>query len=267
MPKALTSAAYWDATWAGMSLPRRRNPHSYSIQVAERLFRKYLPKARPDRPVRFLEVGCAPATWLAYFAEQFRYEVAGLDYAPHGVELAKKNLALCGVRGEVFEADLFHHGLPKESYDVVFSWGFIEHFKDPTQAVAKHLELLRPGGVLVLGVPNMEGLPGLMQHLLSKAVYDAHEHVTKDTLESLFRKFRLRRKFVGYVGSFGIDNLNPGRTGRLGKRKYSLEKYQQAGVRALTFLWTHLPRWEWRYSSPYVLAVGEKPAAASKSPT
>lgn len=261
MPDPLTSKAYWDSTWAGMTLPRRRNPRSYSMQVAERLFRQFLPKSAPHRPVRFLEIGCAPATWLVYFAERFGYQVAGIDYAPLGVELAKKNLALCGVQGEVVEADLFDTALPKEAYDVVFSWGFIEHFKDPSDAVAKHLELLRPGGTLVLCAPNMEGVPGFMQRTLSRRVYEAHEKITQGALERLIRKFKLKKRFVGYIGKFAVDNLNPGPSGALGKKKYAWEPYQHLAVRTLTFLWTHLPAVEWRYSSPYVLAIAQKPAA------
>jgi len=36
--------------------------------------------------------------------------------------------------------------------------GFIEHFDEPVGVVVRHLDLLKPGGILLLGVPNYGGI-------------------------------------------------------------------------------------------------------------
>ena len=43
-------------------------------------------------------------------------------------------------------------------FHIVYSLGFIEHFKELNIVVKKHTELLKPGGILLLGVPNLGGI-------------------------------------------------------------------------------------------------------------
>jgi 2-polyprenyl-3-methyl-5-hydroxy-6-metoxy-1,4-benzoquinol methylase len=45
---------------------------------------------------------------------------------------------------------------PREAFDVVLSGGFIEHFTDVAAIVQKHLQLLKPGGRLVVMIPNLK---------------------------------------------------------------------------------------------------------------
>jgi SAM-dependent methyltransferase len=45
----------------------------------------------------------------------------------------------------------------------VYSEGVIEHWDDPRPIVRQHMELLRPGGVAVITVPNYGGIYGRLQ--------------------------------------------------------------------------------------------------------
>ena len=47
-------------------------------------------------------------------------------------------------------------------FDVVMSRGFIEHFDEPSSVVDRHLDLLKPGGLLVVSIPNLRGVNGLL---------------------------------------------------------------------------------------------------------
>jgi 2-polyprenyl-3-methyl-5-hydroxy-6-metoxy-1,4-benzoquinol methylase len=44
----------------------------------------------------------------------------------------------------------------------VISFGFIEHFDNPENVIQKHLDLLKPGGILIVGVPNFTGIHGIL---------------------------------------------------------------------------------------------------------
>lgn len=77
--------------------------------------------------------------------EQIALDKAAQMYGPNGVEFTP-------VLADVFE-------LPAElrgSFDVSMSFGLCEHFvgEQRFRVVAAHLELLRPGGIAMIGVPN-----------------------------------------------------------------------------------------------------------------
>jgi predicted SAM-dependent methyltransferase len=47
---------------------------------------------------------------------------------------------------------------PKESFDVITMWHSLEHFTDPRHIIEKAKALLKPGGALMLGLPNHSSL-------------------------------------------------------------------------------------------------------------
>lgn len=109
-----------------------------------------LPRA-PD--LTFFEIGCAPGRMLAKFCRELGYEAHGIDYAADAEGIADY-LRRHRVRvGAVHHGDFFSW-TPLRTYDIVASFGFIEHFDDPAGALDRHFALVRPGGHVVVGVPN-----------------------------------------------------------------------------------------------------------------
>ncbi len=138
----LTDSEYWDGEWAHIQLPSRLNAHRFGERGFISLFEKLLPKG----PMNALEVGCAPGRYLLYFAEQMGYTATGIDFAPLGCRLTEENLKKAGVQGSVIRGDFLTDPLPEESFDVVFSAGFIEHFTDPMPVLQRMKDLLKPRG-------------------------------------------------------------------------------------------------------------------------
>ena len=62
-------------------------------------------------------------------------------------------------------------GTDLPTYDVVYSLGLIEHFVDRVSIVERHVRLARPGGLLILGVPNFRGLTGWFLRTFAPSVY------------------------------------------------------------------------------------------------
>ena len=62
------------------------------------------------------------------------------------------------------------------SFDVVYSLGVVEHYSHPAPMVQKHLELLKPGGIAIITVPNYgpEGIYGWLKQRLSPETYRLH---------------------------------------------------------------------------------------------
>jgi SAM-dependent methyltransferase len=155
----LTGEEFWAEDYlADVSLPARPDP----AMAFERCLAAALAR---DAPIgagkRVIEVGCAPAKWLVFYAERFGASVSGIEYTQHGAALSEANLRATGVNGRVHHADFFTFA-PSE-HDLVLSLGFIEHFEDLAGAFERHLQFLAPGGLLVIGVPNYKGLLGSVQ--------------------------------------------------------------------------------------------------------
>jgi cyclopropane fatty-acyl-phospholipid synthase-like methyltransferase len=122
---------------------------------------------------KVLEVGAAPGKWMHLMAED-GFAVSGIEYSTEGMKILKENLKLL----EVEPLDLIHGDFfsiePRPIYDVVMSFGFIEHFEDAETVIARHKNWLKPNGLLIIGVPNFTGLHGGIQKMLDKSVYYSH---------------------------------------------------------------------------------------------
>jgi 2-polyprenyl-3-methyl-5-hydroxy-6-metoxy-1,4-benzoquinol methylase len=153
-----TTVAHWNEAWArGV---RARLPSSLDINV--RNYQALLsPHVRPG--MAFLEVGFAPGKMLAWVAQRLGAVVTGVDYSPRGVEVAKGLFKALEITADLRCESIFETTLKPSSFDVVYSAGVIEHFEDPRPIVAKHMELLRPGGIALIHVPNYGGLYGSLQ--------------------------------------------------------------------------------------------------------
>jgi 2-polyprenyl-3-methyl-5-hydroxy-6-metoxy-1,4-benzoquinol methylase len=153
-----TTVAHWNEAWArGV---RARLPSSLDINV--RNYKALLsPHVQPG--TAFLEIGFAPGKMLAWVAQRLGAVVTGVDYSPRGVEVARGLFQTLGLAADLRCESIFETTLQPASFDVVYSAGVIEHFEDPRQIVARHVDLLRPGGIALIHVPNYGGLYGSLQ--------------------------------------------------------------------------------------------------------
>jgi SAM-dependent methyltransferase len=152
----LATREYWDRSGyrTASGLARRWLPPSFASVHYQALLRRYL---QPG--MRVIEVGVAPGLDLIEIARRLQIEPYGMDYSEPGVFAARRNFARAGFdEGRIIHADLFADDFQQAHggrYDAVLSAGFVEHFSDPSEAVARHLALLKPGGVAIISVPNL----------------------------------------------------------------------------------------------------------------
>jgi 2-polyprenyl-3-methyl-5-hydroxy-6-metoxy-1,4-benzoquinol methylase len=157
------------------------------FQLTEVLLR---PRVQDKADLKGLEIGSAPGRISLELWRRLGLVPYGLEYTEAGVRAQQALYRKFGLPGEwVMPGDLFDdawRARHAESFDVVASFGFIEHFGDPRDVVAKHLELLRPGGLLVVTVPNLNEstVYGRLVRRFNPAVYALHNTATC-TRESL----------------------------------------------------------------------------------
>src|SRR5258706_1081558 len=207
--------AYWDEIWTGDALPlpvdpRQTNLDNYVNVRFHEFFSKTFEKINP-RERLLLEVGCANSFWLPYFSQQFGFKVSGLDYSEIGCEESRKILLNAGVQGEVVCADFFS---PPTSllgaFDVVITFGVVEHFLDTQSCIGALSRFLKPGGLLITIIPNMTGSIGTLEKMINRPVYDIHVPLDAGGLAGMHRLPNLKVLQCDYFlfTHFGVLNLN-----------------------------------------------------------
>lgn len=151
---------------------------------------------------RVLEIGGGGSRVLPYIAKRFGYRAFATDYSPEGCQALRANFISQGLAGTIICEDLFRSSLPANYFDLVFSSGLIEHFDDQAAVVREHIHLLKPGGRLVLIVPNLLGLQGKVCRRLAPMLWERHRVFGPEGLAEWLRSSGLTSVRFGYLGSF-----------------------------------------------------------------
>ena len=116
-----------------------------------------------------LEMGCGTGQ-LSLFLVSADRVVVGADLSRVSLNLAQGAAERFGVSGARFvETDVRAPGLRRESFDVVICNGVLHHTPDPGASFAALSRLVRPGGIVVVGVYNaVARMPLRMRRLLAR---------------------------------------------------------------------------------------------------
>jgi len=161
---------YWDTAY--QDLPLEYKPEDVEFKD---LFLRYLPKGG-----ECFEVGCYPGHFLVYLAKTFDYVVHGIDATPYALSRLPAFLADQGVKvGNIYQED-FLQFLPDREYDVVCSFGFVEHFENFDDVLERHIRLVKPSGFLVIACPNFRRLQWLLHRILDPINLKRHSLAAMD---------------------------------------------------------------------------------------
>jgi 2-polyprenyl-3-methyl-5-hydroxy-6-metoxy-1,4-benzoquinol methylase len=155
--KEFVAQSHWDGGYENLAL---------APATANDPIRRMLGAILPHESLSCLELGCYPGRYLSV--------LGGLGYELHGVDLTPMVdiklpiwLSAQGFKVGSFErADVFEFD-PDRKFDVVCSFGLIEHFANWQDLFVRHAELVQPGGYLVVTTPNFRSL---VQHALHLAL-------------------------------------------------------------------------------------------------
>lgn len=101
---------------------------------------------------RLLDVGCGSGKLLLW-AQEHTWAVAGVDPSPNAIAAARSQ-GLLDV--QIGAADALPH--PPNSFDCVLLSHSLEHVHHPRKALREVARVLRPGGNLIVVVPNFESV-------------------------------------------------------------------------------------------------------------
>lgn len=196
----LTEESFWEAFWGGTKLPCFPDMN-FSF---DRCLAGQLTQCLSGTRGQALEIGCAPGKWMVFLNRKLGLEVSGIEYSPYGIKITNENLAMLRIKpASLIEGDFFKIE-PSQKYDVVISLGFIEHFQNVESVIARHLLWLKPGGKLVLGIPNFRGIYFLLQNVLDEEILKKHNTsiMNLDFFRGVGKKLDLQIADLNYLGSF-----------------------------------------------------------------
>src|ERR1700693_263235 len=104
-----------------------------------------------------LDVGCSTGSFVKA-ARAKGFDAEGVDISAPAVQFGQK----MGIPLHVL--DILRES-PRKLYDLVTMWAILEHLPDPRHYLRRARDLLKPGGLLFISVPNYAGIS---QSLLGK---------------------------------------------------------------------------------------------------
>ncbi|MEA2237862.1 MAG: hypothetical protein QOC81_2586, partial [Thermoanaerobaculia bacterium] len=107
---------------------------------------------RLTRPGPVLDVGCGRGLTL-HFLREAGYQPVGVELSPLAASHARDRLGL-----DIRTGDFLAQAFPSEHFEAVIFWHSLEHMADPARALQRAWEILKPGGLLVVAVPNIASI-------------------------------------------------------------------------------------------------------------
>lgn len=166
---AINDRKFYEGVWRAFrgELPYQLAIHLESRRPLLRLLLRHLPA---DAPSQFLEIGCGTALESCLLARERPQAAAwALDVSQQAVRIAQRHAAQMNVRLRALAADATAMPFADAQFDLVFSQGVLEHFADPAPAMRDQVRVLRPGGVLVVDVPQKFNLYTLQKRRAMRA--------------------------------------------------------------------------------------------------
>ena len=195
-----------------------RPPWRRAISAAVQRLTASKAEELPDLPPgRMLEVGCASGSFLDRMARR-GWQVEGIEFSDAAASQAR-SLGYAVHTGPVETAPL-----PRAPYDLVVGWMVVEHLHDPVGALRRLRDWTKPGGWLVVSVPNADSWE---LRVFRDAWYALHLpnhlwHPGRRSLETVLERAGWKVSRVVYqrdirniIGSIGYSLRDHGRFPRL----------------------------------------------------
>lgn len=193
----LSSIGYWDNVLKNAKLPFLVKRSHYSTWLLDRFFSTELKNGNYQT---LMEVGAGSSAWLPFLAKEYQLSVSCLDYSEVGCRLCEENLKFQNIEYQDILCQDLLEWTDDKVYDVMITFGVIEHFDQPEIVVEICKKHLKPGGLIITVVPNISGLPGWITKTFLRDVYDMHKNISLDELVSYHEKLGFITKKANYTG-------------------------------------------------------------------
>ena len=162
-------------------------PKVYEKVKSINLKNKYLIATEKATKGKILDIGCGVGDFL-HTMEQQGWECTGVEPSEDAKAIAKKRIKAQLLSSEEQEQ------LQEGSFDVITMWHVLEHVDALRWQVQQLYRLCKPGGRIVIALPNYKSYDG-QYYKAEWAAYDVPRHLNhfnRETLVKIFEENRLK---------------------------------------------------------------------------
>jgi 2-polyprenyl-3-methyl-5-hydroxy-6-metoxy-1,4-benzoquinol methylase len=155
---------------------------------------------------RLLDIGCGTGVFLAELKRRSGWDIVGVEPVTEAARYASEYLNI-----EIFNRTFLNTNFPASSFDTITMWNVLEHFYAPIDNLQLAHHLLKPGGLLVFSIPNLESVEARLfgTHWLG---WDLPRHLylfPRDQLQTILHQigFQIinRQCIAGGHAAFGLS--------------------------------------------------------------
>ena len=146
-------------------------------------------------PVRYLDVGCSTG-FVVEAARARGWNATGVDLNPSAIEFGQS-------RGlDLRTVTLEDAGFACGTFDAISLFDVLEHLLAPSRTLRACIDLLAPGGILFMYVPNYDSASRLLMGAAAHFIWPTHHlnYYTPATLRDLMARNGLTTEFIATEG-------------------------------------------------------------------
>ena len=165
---SLASKEHWETTYENIKYAEVSDNSEISVWLKEQI------KDNFNNHKTCFEIGIFPSSYSTIFGKM-GYQINGIDRVSEVNKSMKEWLLHKGYNvGDLFCEDFFEFNA-NIKYDIVCSFGFIEHFKNYEQIIRKQASLVKENGIIIIETPNLRGVVQfLLKKFFDKKILDVH---------------------------------------------------------------------------------------------
>ncbi len=188
----------WDDFWKEYKTTKAEE---YYIIIRDKIIKNTVKILNKDK-IKILEAGCGYASNSRILNKDLKFDVYCMDLSKEVVEKVKSEVK------NTYLGDIQKMPFKDNTFDIVFSSGVIEHFKDDSNAVNELYRVTKRNGIIMTFVPGRFSLWQVYKLIKGKNwVHGYEKNYTIGMLKKSFLKHNVKTINHGGIDPFSINGL------------------------------------------------------------
>ncbi len=193
--ESVADGEYWEKHWRHTDICASSDNHPICRWLDSQIC--------PGEGLSCFEIGCYPGKFLDLIGSK-GYELNGIDLSNKTIDMVDW-LNLKGFNVADIKEDDFLKFKTNKKYDLVCSFGFIEHFNNWYEMINRQLVMTASSGLCIVEVPNLNSpLYRLLYGIFEPDILKSHKSdaMSLKNITNYINELKYDIKTADYVGNF-----------------------------------------------------------------